>query len=248
MDCPVTCPCRRGALGIFLLAGCAWAALHARILLGGDFGAWLNALLATPHILSPVFAGWMVAVAAGLWLTVTGIHPALEEGDAALFSLKTLAAMAGSVAALSFGWYPLADWGVAWGITNKGLYVALITAGAADIALALAAHAWQTGYNAGLRFDPREWEAELDRKDAEIALLTAERDELTRDIARLGPPARDLQEVLGYPGVFASVRHAMAKALHRDAYPGLSEREARACDERLTKALAVLERISGPDR
>jgi hypothetical protein len=233
---------------VFLLTCCVWAALQSPVFLGNEFGILLARLLASPHVVSPALAGWAVAVTVALWVTLTGIRPALEEGDGALLSLKTLAVTAAAAAALSFGWYPLTDWGAVWAMTNKGVYVAVIAAGAADVALALAAHAWQAGYDTGLSFDPREWEAELDRKDAEIVLLRAERDELTRDIVRLGPPARDLQEVLGYPGVFASVRNAVIKVLHRDTHPGLSERAALACDERLKKALTVFERFSGPDR
>jgi hypothetical protein len=248
MECPITCPCRRSVVGVFLLTCCVWAALHSQVFLGSDFGILLARLLLTPHVVSPALAGWAVAAAVALWIALTGIRPALEEGDGALLSLKTLAATVGGAAALSFGWYPLADLGAVWTMTNKGLYVAVIAAGAADIALALTAHARQAGYNAGLCFDPREWEAELDRKDAEIALLAAERDELTRNIARLGTPAHDLQEVLRYPGVFTSVRNAVVKALHRDAHPGIREIDARACDERLKKALAVFEHIAGPGR
>jgi hypothetical protein len=164
----------------------------------------------------------------------------LGEGDAALVSLKTLAATAGGAAALSLGWYPLADWGSAWVLGTKGLYVSAIASGAADITLAVGAHVWQAGFDAGLSFDPCEWEAALERKDAEIALLRSDRNELSRKLAN----ARDVEELLRFPGV----RHAVVKALHRDAHPGISEIDARACDERLKKALAVFEHIAAPGR
>lgn len=61
-----------------------------------------------------------------------------------------------------------------------------------------------------------------------------------------GSIARDLEEVLHYPGVLDATRKAVLKALHRDSHPGLEEREARACDQRFQKANAVFGRIGGP--
>jgi hypothetical protein len=205
-------------------------------------------LVYAPHVLPPALAAWAVAAGAGLWLAISGIRPALKEGDDAASWAVSLAAIGGGGVALGLGWN--LPGGAFWSLASEGLYVAAAAAGAANVSLSLAARGYEAGYIAGSlarigRFgfaempgvDDTEWHRAQDT----IATLTMERDRLADDLARVGPPARDLEEILRFPGV----RKSVLKELHRDSHAGVSDREARALDERFKKANAVFERIAG---
>lgn len=246
-DCPVVftgCPCRRSAKAAFVLGGAGWAAAHASTFLGGhSFGAMIADALASHALPWPPLAGWLVVVVASLYGLLTGIMPALEEGDDAPTWMASLASIGGGIAALAFfGQWP----GLLWSSVN-GLAVAAISFGAANVALSLAARGYEAGYVAGLgragvvppQFDLGQWQEVIDRQAVAIAGLTAERDRLAYDLARVGPPARELQEVLRWP----DVRKAVLKVLHRDSHPGVGEVEARDYDRRFQKASAIYERL-----
>ena len=71
---PITCPCRRGGEGSFLLAACVFAAIRSRV-------------LRPPDALSLAFAVWLGVAGNGLSLTVIGIRALLREGDPAQMAL-----------------------------------------------------------------------------------------------------------------------------------------------------------------
>ena len=108
--CPITCPCRRGGEGVFLLAGCIFAALWSRVFLGADFGVLVAEVMWPPHHLPLALAVWASVAVAGLGLLVIGIRALVREGDSAPVrsSLLVLAAGAG---ALWCGWYLPRAWG-----------------------------------------------------------------------------------------------------------------------------------------
>jgi len=239
MGCPPWCDCRRAVIGVFGLALCVWTALHSPALLGADFGTMIARLVFPPHSLPPMLIAWAVAVAGGLWLTITGIRPALEEGDDARSWMLSLAAVAGGAAALMLGWrWP----GPFWSLASQGAESATLTAGIANIGLSLAARGYTAGFRAGLgrigassRADPG-WQAIIDQQSTTIAMLTAERDRLAHDLAQAGPAARDLEEVLRFP----DTRRALFKLNHPDGHPA---NEARLWKERFQKVSAVFDRL-----
>jgi len=250
MDCPITCECRRSPAGVFVLAACAWAAVFAPVMLGADFGAMLAGVFGA-HVVALPLAAWALVAGAGLWLTLSGIAPAIEEGDKAGPWPLSLAAIGGGAVALACSWHLPAAWGPFWPLASEGIYVSAIAAGAANVGLSLAARGYEAGYTAGMlasghgftaapSFDPGPWQEVIEGQAAKIEALTAECGRLEHEIARVGPPARDLQEVLLFPGV----RKAVLKALHRDSHPGLADNEARAFDLRFQKASAVFQRIA----
>lgn len=244
-QCPITCPCRRSPAGGFILALCAWAALWSSTLLGENFGAMLGDLVAPPHELAPALILWTIALGVGLWLTVSGVGPSVREDDDAQAWLFSLAAIGGGTAALALGWTPEGSF---LSLATQGLYVAVISAGATNVGLSLAARGYRAGYVAGAlgapggapaRFDPARWQRQFTRQSTEIAELTAERDRLANELAYAGPTTRELKEILRDP----NVRRAVLKTYHRDSHPGISENAARALDERFKKANAVFERL-----
>jgi hypothetical protein len=203
------------------------------------------------HVLPLPLAGWAVAVGVGIWFTISGIRPALEEGDTGSSWLISLAAIGSGAAALSFGWHLPAGWGAFWSLGSEGLYVASIAAGAVNVGLSLAARGYEAGYIAGALGSgfgfadvrspdlDRQWQEVINRQSIVIAALTADRDRLVDDLTRFGPPARDLQEVLRYDGV----RRAVLKILHPDAHAAAGDRERRVLTERFQKASAVFEKL-----
>jgi hypothetical protein len=252
-DCPLIsmCPCRRSAAGAAVCAGSVWTALHAPVFLGANFAAMVSSLVYPPHIFQPALAAWCLVTAASLWAVIWNIRAAMEEGDDARTWTASLAAIGGGAAALVYGWHLP---GPFWSAVSDGLCTAAIAFGGANVSLSFAARAYETGYLAGSlarigRFgfaempgvDDDEWH----RAQATIATLTAERNRLADDLARVGRPARDLEEVLRYPGVAEAVLKAARKATHRDSFPGIGEGEARILDERFKKVSAVLERFVG---
>jgi hypothetical protein len=250
MDCPITCPCRRPAAGVFALALCIYAAVFGPVFLGGNFGALIARLL-TAHVVPLGLAGWAVAVGVGMFLTFTGIRPALEEGGEASTWLTSLAAIGGGSALLAFGLHLPESWGPVLSVGSVGGEVALIAGGVMNAALDLGSMAWWSGYfaaainprNAAPGFDDSPLQEVIERQAHTIEALRSERDQLAGEIARIGAPAHDLQEVLKFPGV----RKAVLKALHRDSHPGLPFTEAKAFDARFQKASAVFARLGAKD-
>jgi len=239
--CPITCPCRRGGEGVFLLALCAFAAIRARVFLGADFGVLVAGLLHPPHTLPVAFAVWLGAAGTGLTLTVIGIRALLREGDSAP-AFSSLAAMSASAVAMWWGWYLPREWGAVWSLGSEGFYVAVIAAGAANLCLAVAAQVWMAGYVAAGgddASDAGEYRDIIERQARQIDRLTAERDRLAGDLAGMSAPAPDLETVLRFPGV----RAAVLKLLHPDAHPGASDRERRTLTERFQQASAVFDRL-----
>ena len=250
MDWQITCWCRRGAAGAFVLACCAWAAFWSPVFLGQKFTSMIAGLLFAPHVPPAALAGWVVAVGIGLWLTISGIRPALEEGDTASLWLISLAAIAGGGAALSFGWHLPAPWGAFWSLGSDGLYVSAVVAGVVNVGLSVAARGYEAGYTAGAlegqfefvdvpELDRDECQELIDRQSMVIAALTAERDQLAHNLVRAGPPAHDLIELLRD----RDVRRAVLKTLHRDSHPRIGESEARAFDRRFQKASAIFDQL-----
>jgi hypothetical protein len=244
--CPITCKCRRGGEGVFLLAACVFAANWSPVFLGADFGELVAGLLYPPHALPLVLAVWLSVASAGLSLTIIGIRALLREGDSAP-ALPSLAAMSVSAVAMGWGWYLPREWGAVWSLGSEGFYLAVIAAGAANLCIAAASQVWMAGYiAAGGDYIPRrapgdlgEYRQIIERQAREIDSLIAERDRLTGDLAHASASVPDLQVVLLFPGV----RTAVLKALHPDAHPGASDRERRAWTERFQKAAAVFDRL-----
>jgi hypothetical protein len=233
MECPVTCPCRRSAGGAFLLAGCVWTALWSRLFLGGDFGALVAALLRPPHAVAPALVLWCAIAAAGLWLALTGIRPALEEGDAAPW-WRALAAAALGIFATHRGWHLPEAWGVQWVVAGRGFVLSATAAAAATVCLALGARAWMMGFVAagGERFAAADWQNTIQEQEHEIALL---RTECTRAIE----DRHDIDTLLHDP----LVKKSVLKALHPDAHPDAGDAERRALTERFQRAAGVFDRF-----
>src|SRR5689334_11739357 len=97
--CPITCGCRRGGEGVFLLATCVFAASWSAVFLGADFGELVAGLLYPPHALPLTLAVWLSVAGAGLSLTIIGIRALMREGDSAP-ARSSLAAMSASAVAL----------------------------------------------------------------------------------------------------------------------------------------------------
>jgi hypothetical protein len=231
--CPISCPCRRGGDGAFLIAACVFAALHSWVFLGGDFGAMVTGLLHQPHDLPLSLAIWASVAAAGLWLLVIGIRALVREGDTPP-ALPSLAKIAAGAAALGWGWYLPPTWGAVWSLGSEGFCFAMIAAGAANLCLALGSQVWMAGYVAAggdhtrpraVPFDPDKWRLILDRQEKELAAAAAENNEM--------------KAVLAFPGV----RPALLHALHSDHHAGASESERRIRDETFIKLTAIYQRI-----
>jgi hypothetical protein len=248
-ECPIDCECRRTPIGVFDLTLCLWSAIFSPTLLGGNLGEMLGDLLGEPHTLAPALAGWVIFFVVGLFLTLSGISPALREDDTTQSWALSLAAVGGGTMALALGWHLP---GAFLSCLSTGLEVSTLVAGAANIGLSLAARGYRAGYvaatlgtpgTAPARFDTARLQQVIHEQSTAIATLTAERNRLTQ-IAEAGSPARDLEEVLDYPGVLDTVRKAALKELHRDTHVGVSEAEARAYDQRFQRASAVFERLA----
>lgn len=251
--CPITCPCRRSAAGVFGLALSIWSAVFAPSLLGANFGAMLAGLLFAPHVVALPLAGWGLAVGVGLWLTISGIAPAIEEGDEGSSWLISLAAIGGGAAALGLGWHLPVAWGAFWSLGSEGLYVAAIAAGAANVGLSLAARGYEAGYIAGRvaagggpPIDPGPWQALVERQAREIDGLMSERDRLAGDLARKSAAAPDalllFDDLARAPGAARKlVRRAVRTVLHPDG--AKTEAERRALTERFQKSEAVFDRL-----
>ena len=240
--CPITCPCRRGGDGVFLLAACIFAALWSRVFLGGDFGVLVAEVMRPPHHLPVQLAVWASVAVAGLGLLVIGIRALVREGDSAPVrsSLLVLAAGAG---ALWCGWYLPRAWGPLWSLGSEGFYLAVIAGATANLCLAFGAQVWMAGYVAAggdnampraVPFDLDEWRNIIERQAQDIERLTGDR-------AQAVEHARQLEAVLRFP----AVRKSVLKALHPDAHAGADDRERRALTERFQKATAVFDRIEG---
>jgi hypothetical protein len=242
-SCPITCPCRYGGKGAFLLAACAFVALRSRKLLGADFGALVTELVSPPHDLSLALAVWMVAAAAGIVLLVLGLRALLREGDSPA-ALPSLALLAAATIALWCGWYPA--WGAMWSLGVEGYYCAAATAAAANLILALGAQVWIAGYVAAggsyprpraVPFDPDKWRALIERQAKDIVRLTG-------DCAQISDYARQLEAVLRFP----PIKKAVLKALHPDAHAGAGEIERRALTQQFQTASAIFERLEQSNR
>lgn len=249
-SCPVTCPCRWGGAGAFLLAGCAFVAQHARVFLGADFGALAAELVDPPHALSPALAVWSTVAAAGGVMLVLGLRALLREGDSPAVRPSFVLIAIGATA-LWRGWYPpfpglnpgfgatSPAWGAVWSLGIEGLYCAMIAAGWANLILALGAQVWMAGHVAAggdhvrpraVPFDPGKWRALLEKQARDVARLTA-------DCTRTVEHARQLETVLRFP----PVKKAVLKALHPDAHAGAGDLEIRALTAQFQKAAAVFE-------
>ena len=90
---------------------------------------WCTDLLYAPHHVSPTLMVWGAVVILGLWLAVSGIEPALEEGPCRAMDALAASQSAISAAGLWRGWVPPADWGAIWPLAGDGLYISLITMG-----------------------------------------------------------------------------------------------------------------------
>jgi hypothetical protein len=231
--CPISCPCRRGGEGAFLLAACIFTALHSWVFLGADFVALVEGLLHSPHDLPLPLAVWMGVTAAGLCLLLIGIRAGVREGDSAA-ALPSVAKIAAGAAGLWWGWYLPPAWGAVWSLGSEGFYLAMIAAGTANLCLAFGAQVWMAGFVAAggdhirpraVPFDPDKWRIILDRQAKELAAAAAENNEM--------------KAVLAFPGVRAALLHA----LHSDHHAGASESERRIRDETFIKLTAVYERM-----
>jgi hypothetical protein len=190
------------------------------------------------------------------WLALSGVRPAIEEGDDDVSWVASFAGIAGGAIPLFCGWHLPASWGPFWSLGSEGIYVSAIAAGVANIALSLGARGYEAGYRvASLAsgrgftapgFDPGPWQEAMNRQAEAleaganyIAALEQERDRLKEALGRAALAARDFQEVLRFDGV----RKAVLKVLHRDSHPGIPAIEARAFDARFQKASAVFAKI-----
>jgi hypothetical protein len=234
--CPIYCPCRWGGKGAGLLALCAFAALHARVLLGADFGALVTGLVNPPHDLPLALAVWAVVAAAGVVMLVMGLRALLREGDSPA-AKSAVAMIAAGATALWCGWYPA--WGAVWVLGIEGLYYATVAAAAANLILALGAQVWMAGHVAAggdhirpraVPFDPDKWRLLLEKQAKDIARLTA-------DCTQTVEHARQLETVLRFP----PVKKAVLKALHPDAHAGAGEHERRTLTQQFQTAAAVFE-------
>jgi hypothetical protein len=234
--CPIYCPCRWGGKGAGLLALCAFAALHARVLLGADFGALVTGLVNPPHDLSLALAVWAVVAAAGGVMLVLGLRALLREGDSPA-AKSAVAMIAAGATALWCRWYPA--WGAVWVLGIEGLYYATVAAAAANLILALGAQVWMAGHVAAggdhvrpraVPFDPDKWRLLLEKQAKDIARLTA-------DCTQTVEHAHQLEAVLRFP----PVKKAVLKALHPDAHAGAGDLERRALTAQFQKASAVFE-------
>jgi hypothetical protein len=227
-------------MGVFLIAACVFAALSWRMFLGRDFGGLVTDLVRVPHHLSLELIPWGAIAILGLWLALSGIRPALEEGDDAPW-LPSLMAVAISLVAIWRGWYPPAAWGAVWPLASEGFYVALTAAGGANLCLTLGARTWMMGYLAAsdgngtprsLPGDLRKWRQIVERQTQQIESLTAEG-------ARAIQRARETEAVLLFP----TVKKSVLKALHPDGHPDAGSSERRLLTERFQQASAVFDRL-----
>jgi hypothetical protein len=234
--CPIYCPCRWGGKGAGLLALCAFAALHARVLLGADFGALVTGLVNPPHDLPLALAVWAVVAAVGGVMLVIGLRALLREGDSPA-AKSAVAMIAAAATALWCGWYPA--WGAVWSLAAEGFYDAIIAASAANLILALGAQVWMAGHVAAggdhvrpraVPFDPDKWRLLLEKQAKDIARLTA-------DCTQTAGHARQLETVLRFP----PVKKAVLKVLHPDSHAGAGEHERRALTQQFQTAAAVFE-------
>jgi hypothetical protein len=239
-ECPISCPCRRSGVGAFVLAACAVIAFWWPVFVGSDFGRLVTDLLYAPHHVSPALMVWGAVVILGVWLAVSGIEPALEEGDAARW-LPSLVTIAISAVGLWRGWVPPADWGTIWPLAGDGLYISLITAGVTNLCLTAAARAWMVGFLTarggegaprGLPGDVRKWRKIVERQAQEIESLTTEG-------ARAVERAREAEAVLLLP----NVKKTVLRALHPDSHPDAAEGDRRLLTERFQRATAVFDRL-----
>lgn len=250
-SCPVTCPCRRGPEGVFVLAGCAFVARHGAVFLGGDFGTLANTALRAPHDVPFALAAWSAFAIAGSVLIVIGLRMLLLEGESAP-ARPALAMVLGCLVAMGSGWYLPREWGEAWWLASEGIYLSLIAAGLGNVGFALAAQVWGAGFLAGVRrqpfqlsaappgvnpfaaapptFDPEEWQRVIDKQAREIG-------ELIEDRRLAVEYALDLENVFGWPGI----ERAVKGALHPDR--GATDGEKRVLTERFQKAAAVFDRL-----
>jgi hypothetical protein len=246
-SCPFTCPCRRGAEGVFVIAACGFIARHGAVFLGGDFGTLVSTALHTHDAVPFTLAGWSAFAIAGCGLVVIGLRVLLLEGESAPAG-PALAVVLGCLVAMSRGWYLPSSWGEAWRLGSEGIYVSLIMAGLGNTSFAVAAQVWAAGFAAAVRrqpfqlsavppgvnpfatapptFDPQEWQQEIDAQTQRISELTEDR--------RL---AVDLKELLGWTGV----ERAVKAALHPDR--GATDAEKQVRTERFQKASAVFDRL-----
>lgn len=242
--CPVTCPCRRGGEGGFLLAGAAYVALAGPLFLGADLGRLIEAALEPPHALTLALQLWLLAVLAGLVLLGIAVRTLLVRGDAPP-ALSSFAVIMAATIALGCGWYP-ETLGARWFYGVRGLYLALIAGGLVNLGFAFCARLWLAGYVAaesgwlsytGTRPDEDQAHVIAGLNDA-LARLGAERDAYAGEVARLQSETRgggvaELVDLLG------GRRRVLAR-LHPDTVDG--EAGKHAATERFQKVAALLER------
>jgi hypothetical protein len=249
MRCPITCPCRRGGEGVFVLTACIFTARHAAVFLGDDFGTLIGS--ASCNDVPLPLAMWMAAGIAGCVLLVIGLRALLLEGESAPAG-PAIATVFGCLIAMARGWYLPAGWGEAWRLGSEGIYLSLIAAGMANVCFAAAAQVWGAGFLAGVRrqplqlfgappgvnpfanapptFDRDEFQDVIDGQARQIRDLIEDR--------RLAVEyALDLEDVFAWPGV----ERAVKAALHPDR--GATEAEKRTLTERFQKASNVFDSL-----
>jgi hypothetical protein len=248
-SCPISCPCRRGGEGVFVLAACVFTAGHGRVFLGDDFATLIGSALS--HDLPFALAVWMAAVIAGCVLLVIGLRALLLQGESAPAG-PAFAMVLGCLVAMARGWYLPREWGEAWWLASEGIYLSLIAAGAGNVSFALGAQVWGAGFLAGVRrqpfqlspaapganpfaappptFDPDEFQEVIDDQAQQIR-------DLLEDRRRAVEYAMDLENIFAWPGV----ERAVKGALHPDR--GTTEAEKRMLTERFQKAAAIFDRL-----
>ena len=228
--CPVSCPCRRAGDGVFLFTISAYAALWARVYLGGDFGSLLIALLRAPRNPPFLLVVWAAFAFAALVLIGVGLRATLIGNEDVPVRSWLIAA---TICAALLGWC----WSLpgAWMLTARGFCIATIAAAAANACLALRLTIWESGYWVG-RASTEYGEPDRRHADA-IASLTAERDRLAGELAKVSASPGELAafvEILGG-------RRKVLAWLHPDRAQG--EAAKQAATMRFQKAASMLNRI-----
>jgi hypothetical protein len=231
-----SCPCVQARDGVFVLAAGVYAAVWSPVFLGADFGALVVAFLNAPTHPPLALVIWAAVIATGLVMLCIGIYEHLHDGDSAPVPLSVLA-MIVCGAAMHFGWYLPRDWGVLWMRSSQGFYVAVISAGGANLLVAVSALIWNFGFSAAIGhvtlhgpaggYSP-QWQ-DVNRHAAEIEDLRGKYQDL---LAR----NNELEAILRFP----DVRRSILKVLHPDTQPRASDGERRQLTERFQKASAVL--------
>jgi hypothetical protein len=128
--------------------------------------------------------------------------------------------------------------GAGWLYGARGLYVALIAGGALNLAFALCSHVWQRGFVAAERGGLSVAANARGRQQIDlIQRITAERDQLLREVARMSTPPENL--LARYVQLIGGRRMALAPV-----HPDREKEEAKkpALTARFQETAALLER------